>query len=30
MKMITMAFSLCLWALRPWPNQLNYLFERDN
>ncbi len=30
MKMICTAIVLCMAAIRPWPNQLNYLFERDS
>ncbi len=29
MKLVLMVLSLCLAALQPWPNKLNYLFERD-
>lgn len=29
MKAFSMTMLLCLSALRPWPNTLNYLFERD-
>jgi hypothetical protein len=29
MKALSMAVLLCLSALMPWPDKLNYLFERE-
>ncbi len=29
MKSLFLMISLCFAALLPWPDQLNYLFERD-
>jgi hypothetical protein len=29
MKSFSMAMLLCFSALMPWPEKLNYLFERD-